>query len=94
MEEIVIRILIKEDPENTCAKCCKTMQAVEKMMNTVNIFKDKVEIIYQDVTSNEIIEEYGNLEPPVIFINGILFTTGHVPIIKKLGKKIFEMLNE
>ena len=94
MEEIVIQILIKEDPENSCAKCCKTMQVIERLMDRVTIFKDKVEIIYKDATSNEVIEKYGNLEPPVIFINGILFTQGHVPIIKKLGKKILEMINE
>jgi len=86
--------LIKEDPENSCAKCCKTMLVIERMMDTVTIFKDKVEIIYKDVTSDEVIEKYGNLEPPVIFINDILFSQGHVPIIKKLGKKILEMLNE
>lgn len=94
MAEIVIQILIKEDPENSCAKCCKTMQVIKRMMDTGTIFKEKVEIIYKDVTSNEVIEKYGILEPPVIFINGILFTQGNVPIIKKLGKKILEMLNE
>ena len=94
MGEIIIQVLIKEDPENSCAKCCKTMQVIEKMMDSITNFKNKVEIIYTDATSNEVIEKYGILEPPVIFINGILFTKGHVPIIKKLGKKILELLNE
>ena len=93
-DKIVIQILIKEDPENSCAKCCKTMRVIERLMDTVTILKDKVEIIYKDVASNEFIKKYGNIEPPVIFINGMLFTQGHVPIIKKLGKKILEMLNE
>jgi hypothetical protein len=94
LDEIIIQILIKEDPENSCAKCCKTMQVIERVMDTDTFLKDKVEIIYKDVTSKDVVEKYGNLEPPVVFINGILFTKGHVPIIKKLGKKILEMLNE
>ncbi|MFX0077113.1 MAG: thioredoxin family protein [Candidatus Hermodarchaeota archaeon] len=94
LEEIVIQILIKEDPENSCAKCCKTMQVIERMMETTNIFKEKVEIIYMDATSKEVIEKFGELEAPAVFINGKLFTKGHVPIIKKLGKEILEMLNE
>ncbi len=93
MEEIIVQILVKEDPENFCAKCCKTIQIIERIMDETYIFKDKVEIIYTDVTSDEVREKYGNLEPPVIFINGVLFTEGHVPSIKKLGKKIIDMLN-
>lgn len=68
------------------------MQVIERMMNTATIFTDKVEIIYEDVKSNEVIEKYGHFEPPAIFINGILFSQGHVPIIKKLGKNLLEML--
>jgi hypothetical protein len=62
------------------------------MMDTVTVFKDKVEIIYHDVKSIDTIAKYGNIEPPAIFINGMLFSQGHVPIIKKLGKEILSML--
>ena len=70
------------------------MQVIDRMMDRVSIFKDKIEIIYKDVTSNEVIEKYGTREPPVIFINDILFSQGHVPIIKKLGKKLLEIIND
>ena len=92
IKKIIVNILIKEDPENICAKCCKTMQVIERMLTNTSIFKDKVEIKYMDVGSNKAIERYGNFEPPTIFINDKLFSQGHVPIIKKLGKKLLKML--
>ncbi|MFW9878372.1 MAG: hypothetical protein ACFFG0_35265 [Candidatus Thorarchaeota archaeon] len=54
-------------------------------------FKDKVEIIYEENKPNKVIKKYGNFELPVIFSNGILFSQGYVPIMKKIGKKLLEM---
>lgn len=68
------------------------MQVIDRMMDTVTVLKDKIEIIYKDVLSIDAIENYGNIEPPAIFINGVLFSQGHVPIIKKLGKELLEMM--
>jgi hypothetical protein len=64
------------------------------MMDVITELKDKVEIIYTDVLSIDNIEKYRNIDPPAIFINGSMFSQGHVPIIKKLGKKLLEMLSD
>lgn len=40
------------------------MQVIDRMMDTVTVLKDKIEIIYKDVLSIDAIENYGNIEPP------------------------------
>jgi len=94
IEKVLVLILIKDDPENICAKCCKTMQVIDRMIEAFAEFKDKVEIIYKDNASKEDIDKYGNLERPVVIINDRVFSEGHIPIIKKLSRELFKILNK
>jgi len=94
IKEILVQILIKDDPENICAKCCKTTQVIDRMMEEITEFNDKVEIIYIDTNSKEDIEKYQSLERPAVIINGKVFSEGHIPIIKKLSRELFKILNE
>ena len=91
-ENITIQILVSEDPENTCSKCCRTLKVVERLVNTVPDFKDKIELIEEKITSEKIVEKFGELQPPAILLNDFLFSQGHVPVIKKLGRKILELI--
>jgi len=94
IKEVLVQILIKDDPENICAKCCKTTQVIDRMMEEIIEFNDKVEILYIDTNSKENIEKYQNLERPAVIINGKVFSEGHIPIIKKLSRELFKILNE
>ncbi|MFX1258029.1 MAG: thioredoxin family protein [Promethearchaeota archaeon] len=86
-------MLGKDDEENYCAKCCKTKNVMETILEKVPIIKKNVKVIYDDITSDKIIEKYGLLTPPVIIINDLIYSEGHVPIIKKLGSEILNLLN-
>lgn len=85
-----VEILIIEE-ENFCAKCCKTVNIIDKMMETIPELKDKVEIFYSDLNSQENLKKYGELTPPIIMINDVIFSEGHVPIIKKLARRLLEI---
>ncbi len=94
IKKTLVLILIKDDPENICAKCCKTIQVIDRMMEEIAEFKDKVEILYKDTESKEDNDKHGNLERPVVIINDKIFSEGHVPIIKKLSRELFTILNK
>ena len=94
IEKIIVRVLIKEDEENVCAKCCKTVQVIERMMEEISEFKDKVEIIYEDIFSKSLTDKYGELKEPVIIVNDIIFSQEHVPIMKKLSRRLLELLKQ
>ncbi|MHA1293087.1 MAG: thioredoxin family protein [Promethearchaeota archaeon] len=91
IENIIVQVLIEKNKENQCAKCCKTIQVVERMMETISELKNNVIIAYKNISSEEIFEKYGELEVPVIIINDKIFSQGHVPIIKKLSRKLVEL---
>ncbi len=84
-----VEVLIIEE-ENFCAKCCKTVNVIDKMMETIPGLKNKVEVLYSDLNSQENLKKYGELTPPVIMINDVIFSEGHVPIIKKLARTLLE----
>ena len=88
----LLQVFLKEE-ENYCAKCCKTRQVIERMMMEIPQLKDKIEIEYQDIVLMEEAEKYSNLIPPVVMINGTIFSEGHIPIIKKLSSELFKMIN-
>ena len=85
-----VEILIIEEEGDFCAKCCKTVNVIDKMMENIPGLKDKVDISYSDLNSQEKLQEYGELTPPVIIINDVIFSEGHVPIIKKLARRLLE----
>jgi hypothetical protein len=79
--KIKVQILIIEE---------EAVNVVDKMMETVPGLKDKVEVFYSYLNSQENLQKYGELTPPVIMINDIIFSEGHVPIIKKLARRLLE----
>lgn len=91
VEKPFLQVLLKEE-ENYCAKCCKTRQVIERMIDAIPVLKEKVDIEYENIELKENIEKYGNLTPPVVIINGIIFSEGQVPIIKKLSSELFKLV--
>ena len=85
-----VDILIIEEEGDFCAKCCKTVNVIDKMMESIPELKDKVEISYYNLQSQDKVKKYGNLNPPVIIINDVVFSEGHVPIIKKLARTLLK----
>jgi hypothetical protein len=66
------------------------VNVIDKMMETIPGLKDKVEVFYSDLNSQENLKKYGELTPPIIMINDVIFSEGHVPIIKKLARSLLE----
>ncbi|MFX1394750.1 MAG: thioredoxin family protein [Promethearchaeota archaeon] len=93
MEKLVLQVLVNDDETNYCAKCCKTLNVIGRMIEEVPAIRENIEIFYEDITSEKVIEKYGVLVPPVIIINNAIYSEGHVPVIKKLGREILNMLN-
>jgi hypothetical protein len=62
------------------------------MLETFPDFKEKLEIQYLDISSDIILKKYGELTAPVVLLNEIIFSEGHVPIIKKLCRKIMNSM--
>lgn len=89
---IELTILTKEDQENICSKCCKTVQVIDRMMEALPDLKNKIELSYEDFDSIKVIKKYGNRQIPAVFVNDTVFSEGHVPIIKKLSRLLIEML--
>ena len=87
----VLQVLLQEE-DNFCAKCCKTRQIIERMIESVPEIKANIEIDYENIASENVIKKYGTLNPPVILINEKLFSEGHVPIIKKLSRELLKLI--
>ena len=64
------------------------------MLKSFPNFRNELEIQYIDVSSDKIIKKYGELTAPVIILNDIIFSEGHVPIIKKLCRKIIDSMKD
>lgn len=92
IEKITIQILVSEDPEKTCSKCCRTLKIVERLITEFSDIKDKVELKQDKITSETVIEKFGELKPPAILLNDFLFSQGHVPVMKKLGRRLLELI--
>jgi hypothetical protein len=87
-----MHVLLKSEEENFCAKCCKTMNIIERMFASIPEFKEKIQVIYEDIYENESIKKYGSRTPPTIIINDRILTEGHVPIMKKLARELFSLI--
>jgi len=92
IEKVVIDVLITEDPENVCAKCCRTLRSIETLVEALKIYKDRVEINHENINSKKIVEKYGELKAPTIIVNNSIFSEGHIPVIKKLGRTILSLM--
>jgi len=64
------------------------------MLEAFPDFRNELDIQYSDVSSDNIIKKYGELTAPVVILNDIIFSEGHVPIIKKLCRKIVDSMKD
>ena len=64
------------------------------MLEAFPNFRNDLDIQYSDVSSDKIIKKYGELTAPVIILNDIIFSEGHVPIIKKLCRIIVDSMKD
>ena len=64
------------------------------MLEAFPNFRNELDIQYSDVSSDKIIKKYGELTAPVVILNDIIFSEGHVPIIKKLCRKIVDSMKD
>ncbi len=87
-----MHVLLKNEEENYCAKCCKTMNIIERIFTSIPEFKEKIEVSYEDVFSNDNTKKYGELIPPAIIIDDRILMEGHVPIMKKLARDLFNLI--
>jgi hypothetical protein len=91
-KKIKVEILLIEEEGDYCAKCCKTVNVIDRMMEDIPRLKHNVEIFYSDLNSQENLQKYGKLHPPLIIIDNVIFSEGHVPVIKKLAKTLLESI--
>ncbi|MFX1476877.1 MAG: thioredoxin family protein [Promethearchaeota archaeon] len=92
MAKWVMHVLIKGEEENYCAKCCKTMNIIDRMFASIPEFKENIEVSYEDIYASDTIKNYGDLTPPAIIINNHVLLEGHVPIMKKLARDLFNLI--
>ena len=89
----VVHVLLNNEEYNYCAKCCKTRNVIEQMIRTLPDLNQKIEVSFEDIEASENIKKYGDLLAPAIVINRTLFSQGHVPIIKKLARELYSMMD-
>ncbi|MFX0138521.1 MAG: thioredoxin family protein [Candidatus Hodarchaeota archaeon] len=87
-----MHVLLKAEEDTYCAKCCKTMNIIERIFASIPEFKEKIEVSYEDVYSIDNIKKYGDLTPPAIIIEERILTEGHVPIMKKLARDLYKLI--
>ncbi|MFX1277336.1 MAG: hypothetical protein ACFFBP_12895 [Promethearchaeota archaeon] len=92
IKKVVIKVFINEDKLNECAKCNKTIQVINRMIEALPDFRDNIEIQYKYKSPEDLETDHANIERPAVIINDSIFSQGHVPIIKKLCKEVIELL--
>ena len=87
----ILQVFLKEE-DNYCAKCCKTRQVIERMIDAVPEIRANIKLDYQYIAGDKVVNKFGVLTPPVVIINEEIFSEGHVPIIKKLSRELLELI--
>jgi len=64
------------------------------MLEAFPDFREKIEIQYINIESDKINKKYGELTVPVVILNDVIFSEGHVPIIKKLCREIIDSMKD
>lgn len=88
----IIHVLLKSEEENYCAKCCKTINIIERIFDSTPEFKQNIEVSYEDINSTDNIKKFGDLIPPAIIIEDRILIEGHVPIMKKLARDLYQLI--
>ena len=94
MKKVDIQVFIVENDPNRCAKCCKTINIIDRMMDAFPEFGEQVEVKYFEDSPDESKNRYREFQRPVVIINNAIFSHGHVPIIKKLSREVINLLNQ
>jgi hypothetical protein len=94
VKNVEIKVFIMEANQNQCAKCCKTINVIDRMVDAFPEFRDRVNVQYTEDSPDETKNEYREFQRPVVVINNTIFSHGHVPIIKKLSREVISILNE
>jgi hypothetical protein len=92
VKKVVIQVFISENDDSKCAKCCKTINVLDRMIKAFPEFGDNVDVQYTEDSANEIENSYRGLPRPIVIINDKIFSQGHVPIIKKLSREVIALL--
>jgi len=64
------------------------------MLENFPDFREKIEIQYRNIESDKVNKKYGELTVPVVILNDVIFSEGHVPIIKKLCREIIDSMKD
>ena len=94
VKKVDIQVFIVENDPNKCAKCCKTINVIDRMLDAFPEFRDQVDIHYIEDSSDDSENKYSEFLRPVVVINNTIFSYGHVPIIKKLSREVISILNQ
>jgi len=94
MKKVEIQVFIIENDQKQCAKCCKTINVIDRMVEAFPEFGDQVNVQYIEDSPDENENKYRDFQRPVIVINDTIFSHGHVPIIKKLSREVVGILKE
>jgi len=62
------------------------------MLTVIPEFKLKIELKFENIASTEVLDKYGDVIAPAIIINETVFSQGHVPIIKKLARELYKII--
>ncbi len=73
------------------APVIKAMESIKE--NRINLeLKEKIDVSYEDIYSDDAKKKYGELTPPTLIIQDKIIVEGHVPIIKKLARDLFRVI--
>ena len=92
IDKLIIHVLLKNEEDTYCAKCCKTRNILERIFDKIPEFKQKIELSFENIESIDIRKKYGDVSPPAIIIGEHIHSEGHVPIMKKLAYELFELI--
>lgn len=80
-------------PSSVCEECDLTVNAVKKVLNEINDPRIKFEVKpWMDDLFSAL--KRGAWHPPVLIINGKIFSQGIVPEVQELKKNIIEELEK
>ncbi len=88
----IIYVILKNEGDASCAKCCKTKTIVERLFTEIPEFKQKIDVCFEDIDKIDVKHKYGAVNPPAIIIQKRILFEGHVPIMKKLARELYQLI--
>jgi hypothetical protein len=92
-----VRIMVRIDIEvigskPPCSNCEKLFENAENAANEFASSETSIEVSHRDVSSREVIQEYGALVSPALAINGTVKIMGRVAETKEIQKLLEKFL--